>query len=109
MARSIHHLGVGDTLTPLTRTLKQSGSVVNLTGKTVTFTMVNEDGTVIVNAASATVNTPATAGEVYYSFQAADVLLPGVFYGWFVVTSAGKTDTFPADGRELEIHIHARN
>lgn len=99
------HITKGDTLTPLRRTLYQGGEVVNLTGKTVTFRMVDDAGTEKVAATSATVD-DATAGEVSYSWAAGDVDTAGTYYGYFIVTSSAKDDTFPHDGKKLKIIVH---
>lgn len=114
MATEKHSIAVGDTLTPLGCQLKQLGTtgtlgVVNLTGLTVKFTMVDAAGTVIVNEATTGVSvTDAANGKVQYDFQAADVVAAGTFYGWFTVYSGTEHDTYPVGGRKLVIEISAR-
>ena len=109
-----HDISVGDTLTPLGCQLRQLDDVgvytnVNLTGLTVKFQMVAEDGTVVVieTATGVTVNN-ATLGKVQYDFQAADVDTAGVYYGWFTVYDGTEKDTYPAKGRQLRITISDR-
>lgn len=107
----VHHLSVGDTLTPVGATLKQRNTsgvlaAVNLTGKTVKFRMVDDAGTVVVNDAAATVVT-AESGTVQYDFAAGDVDTAGTYWGWFLVYSGSEFDTFPAEGRALKIIIHS--
>jgi hypothetical protein len=108
MPRHIHHRSVGDTLTPLGVTLSLNGEAVNLTGRIVKFKMVANDGTVTVAETTTGITvTGATTGEVQYDFQAADVDTAGTFFAWFTVYSGSEKDTYPADGRELQIEIHA--
>lgn len=116
MATTLHRLGIGDTLTPLGAQFKQESAtvpgvltVVDLSGLTVKFTMVNEAGTVIVNEATTGVTvTDATNGKVQYDFQTADVATAGTYYGWFTVYSGTEHDTYPVGGRKLVIVISAR-
>lgn len=107
-----HRRRVGDTLTALSVTLQQpneSGvlAAVNLTGKTVSFKMVNmADGTtkVAMTDTGVTVVT-AASGAVDYDFQSGGVDAAGVYLGTFVVTSATETDSFPVKQQELRIII----
>ena len=114
MASSCHKLGVGDTLTPMGRQLKQrdaSGvlAVVNLAGLTVKFSMVNEAGLKICNEVTTGVTvTDAANGKVQYDFQTADVATAGTYYAWFTVYSGTEHDTYPIGGRKLVIQIDAR-
>ena len=113
MALETHRITVGDTLTPMGVQLKQRNTsgvlaAVNLTGATVKFSMVAEDGTVIVDEATTGVTvTDAEEGQVQYDFQAADVEEAGTFYGWFTVYSSGERDTYPKGGRKFVIEISA--
>ena len=78
----------------------------NLTGLSVTFTMINTaTGAVKVNAAAATIVT-AASGIVSYDFVAADVDTPGVYCGSFVVTESAEPDTYPASPTTGPIWIH---
>ena len=112
MTQQTHRRRVGDTRTVLPVTLQQpneSGvlAVVDLTGKTVQFKMVNaatnaaeialtSTGVSVVTAASGTVN---------YDFSGAGVDTAGVYWGTFVVTESGETDAFPVRTQDLRILI----
>jgi hypothetical protein len=75
------------TLLPLT----------NLVGASVTFTMEDRSGNVIVDAAAATIN-DAALGIVRYAFQPADTALEGEYKASFKVTYADASiETFPND------------
>jgi hypothetical protein len=90
-----------DTAPSLTDTLYDgNGAVVDITGASVTFTMTDRFGAVVINAAAATIVGGGTAGTVQYAWQANDLLKPGWYRGRFVVTfSGGKIETFPnSDG-----------
>jgi len=106
-----HRLTVGDTLTPLTAQLKQRDSTgvlssVNLTGKSVTVRGEKSDNTAWIAETSTGVSiTDAANGLVQYSFQSADVITAGIFWIYFVVTSAGKRDTFPREEKKLAVVI----
>ena len=99
---------VGDRLTPISATLTQNGSVVDLTGKTVAFRMITAAGTVIIDNAAATV-VSAAAGTVSYSFAAVDVATVGTYYGWWIVISGGLSDHFPHDGRKVRIVLKSED
>ena len=111
---NLHRLTVGDTLTALLVQLKQrdaSGvlAVVDVTGLTVKFKMVDSAGTtkVALTASNVTV-TGAANGKVQYDFQADDVDTAGRHYAWFVVEDgSSEKDTYPADGRSFIIEIAA--
>lgn len=110
MPAKYHRRHINDRLKPIYCLLEEENSSgvivpVVLTGKTVTFTMVDEAGEVVVNAQPATI-VQDVAGTVYYDFAGVDVDTPGTYYGYFAVTSGGRTDTFPAVGRELIIVIY---
>lgn len=47
----------------------------------------------------------APVGQVAYAFQAADVAAAGTFWLWFRVYSGSVYDTFPMDGRKLQVEI----
>jgi len=111
MTAIIHKRTKGDTLTPLAATLKQlndSGveTAVNLTGKTVKFKMATQtDATKVALTSTGVTVVSAAEGTVQYQFSAAGVDTVGCFHAWFVVTSASKTDHFPADGKSLIVEI----
>ncbi len=99
---------VGDRLTPIAAQLYQGGSAVNLTGLTVTFTMIADDGTAVVTEQAATLDV-AASGKVSYGLAAVNVNTAGVFWMWFsVVGSGSKVDTFPNDGRKFKLIIHPK-
>lgn len=107
MARNIHHRTVGDTRTPLGVTLSVNGTAIDLTGTTVKFKLVAANGTVkLAETATGITITVGSGGEVQYDFSAASVDTAGIYFGWFVVYSGLERDTFPSDGRELQIEIH---
>lgn len=97
---------VGDRRTSMADTLvDQSGTVVDLTGHTVSFLMVNKaTGAVKVNYAAATVDS-AAAGTVSYAWAAADVDTAGTYFYWWRVTriSDSKVEHFPADGPKRRV------
>ena len=111
MAVQVHHITVGDTLTPLGAQLKQKSTsgtyqAVDLTGLIVKFSMVAEDGTSVVDETTTGVTIEdADDGKVSYDFQAADVTTAGTYYGWFHVYSGSERDTYPVDGRKFRIEI----
>lgn len=101
-----HEITAGDTRTPLGVVLTQDGDAIDLTGMTVKFKMVREDGKVIVAETDANVTViDAQAGKVQYAFQDEDVLSHGVFFAWFTVYSSGKRDAIPP-GRRFRIKIN---
>lgn len=106
-----HTITENDTLSPLAVTLTQVNELgvptaVSLSGKTVKFKMVGRDGTVkLAETDTGITVTSAVDGKVQYDFSSAAVDTPGMYYGWFVVYDGSETDTFPANGRTLAIHI----
>ena len=112
MTQQIHRRRVGDTRTVLPVTLQQPDSagvlqVVNLTGLTVQFKMVNAAtgaAEVALTATGVTVTTAAT-GQVQYDFSAAGVDTAGIYWGTFVVTQSSETDSFPVRTQDLKICI----
>ena len=79
----------------------------NLTGHSVTFTMINAaTGATKVSAAAATIVT-AASGIVSYDFTAADVDTAGIYWGSFRVTESAETDTYPAAPCDGVIWIHS--
>ena len=106
-----HERRVGDTTKVYSAVLtyKSTAGVdtaKDLTGLSVTFTMINAaTAAVKVDAQAATIVT-AASGIVSYDFQAADVDAAGVYWGSFVVTESAETDTYPASPAEGPIWIH---
>ena len=79
----------------------------NLTGLSVTFTMINAATLATkVSAAAATIVTPAS-GIVSYDFVSADVDTAGIYWGTFVVTESAETDAYPASPCDGPIWIHS--
>lgn len=112
MTQQIHRRRVGDLRTVLSVTLKQpneSGTltVVDLTGLTVTFKMINAaDGTTEIAATSTGVTVvTAASGTVNYDFSSGGVDTAGVYWGTFTVTDTGQTDAFPVATKDLKIVI----
>jgi len=110
-ANTPHERRVGDTATTYSAILqaKSTNNVMvpkDLTGLSVTFSMVNAaTGAVKVSNAAATIVT-AVSGIVSYDFQSADVDTPGVYWGSFTVTQSGETNTYPAAPKDGLIWIH---
>ena len=107
-----HERRVGDTSKVYSAILNAKNvsgvdAVKDLTGLSVTFTMINAaTGVAKVSAQSATIVT-ALSGIVSYDFLAADVDTAGVFWGSFRVTESVETDTYPASPSEGPIWIHS--
>lgn len=79
----------------------------DLTGATVTFSMVNAaTGVLKVSAASADI-VSNSGGEVSYSFVANDVDTAGIYWGTFHVTVGGSTESYPVAHNEGVIWIHS--
>lgn len=107
----VYSIHKGDTRTLLSVELKQQDAAgtelaVDLTGFTVQFKMVDENGTDVIAQTSTgvTVSNPG-AGLVSYDFSSSGVDTAGTFYGYFVITDGGETDHFPVKQRDLVIHI----
>jgi hypothetical protein len=98
----IHKRALGDTLSPLPVQLRIAGEVVDLTSKTVKFSLVDEEGTVIVAETSTgvTISVPLS-GYAEYDFQSADVDAAGTYYGFFHVYSGSERDTYQPDGIKI--------
>lgn len=98
----------GDRRTAIAATLRDAdGAVVNLTGTTVAFKMVNSVNAVVIASEAATIDS-AAAGTVSYSPSAAfAALLAGDYYAWWVVTrtSDSRKDHYPPDGKRLRVRI----
>jgi hypothetical protein len=112
MTQQTHRRRVNDTRTVLPVTLQQpneSGvlAVVDLTGKTVSFKMINAATNAVEIALTSTGVSVVTAasGTVNYDFSGAGVDTAGVYWGTFVVTEGGETDSFPVIQKGLKIII----
>ena len=95
---------IADTLTDA------NGTVIDLTGHTVAFRMVDAAaGTVKINSAAATVDA-ALLGNVSYAWGATDLDTPGTYYYWWIVTrtSDSKVEHFPGDKRTRELIVVAK-
>lgn len=80
------------------------GTVVNLTGKTVTFQMYPKAGGASVVNGAATI-TNAAGGAVTYAGTTADTATSGQFTGYFVASTPGVgTVAYPADGITVAIY-----
>lgn len=112
MTQQVHRRRVGDLRTVLPVTLKQPDSngdlqVVDLTGKSVTFKMINAaTGATKIAATSTGVSVvTAASGTVNYDFLSGGVDTAGVYWGTFIVTESAETDSFPVAQSELKIII----
>jgi hypothetical protein len=96
----------GDLKPSVQATLQNSdGSVVNLTGSTVTFNM-SQAGKQIVSKAAVIVN--ASGGIVRYDWSSGDTNVLGICKAEFAVTfQDGSTQTFPT-GEDLYIEFYDR-
>lgn len=97
----------GDRLRPLTGTLRDSqGNAVDLTGCTLEFRMVDDEGTAKIVGSAATV-TDYEGGTFSYSWGANDLDTAGVYRGTIIreETASGKVEHFPGDGDTIKIII----
>lgn len=82
-----------------------TGTPINLTGSTVAFRMISQsDKSVKVNNAAANLD-DAPNGKVSYTWQATDLNTPGLYFGWWIVTTGGKTEHFPGDGEKMTVKV----
>jgi len=110
-----HTTSKGSTLIPLAVQLKRRDTagvlqVVNLTGLTVKFYMVDNHGDeVIAETDTGVLVTDAINGKVQYDFSAAGVATVGCFWGRFKTYNAAgdEYDAFPYEGRKYKIVITA--
>ena len=112
MSQVVHRRRVGDLRTVLPVTLQQPDATgllqpVDLTGLTVTFSMVDAaTGAVKIAATSTGVSVvSAVAGTVNYDFSAGGVDTAGIYWGTFRVTQSGEADAFPVATKGLKILI----
>lgn len=96
-----------DTLPAIVSTLADATyTPVNLTGATVTFSMVSQGGTVVISKKTATVNN-AVGGQVQYAWAAGDTATADVYLAeWEVTFAGGGVETFPNDS-SLRIQVTA--
>jgi|DEB0MinimDraft_3_1074331.scaffolds.fasta_scaffold54045_3 hypothetical protein len=112
MSRTVHTRHVLDTVRVLSYTITatdDSGAeaAVDLTGRTVTFRLVNAVGEdVVAESATGVTVTDAANGEVEYDFSTASVAEYGVLYGYFNASSGGESDNYPEVQKELKIILH---
>jgi hypothetical protein len=110
MAEQTQERQIGDTRTAIAGICtRPSGTVVDLTSLTLKFAMYDSQGTVKVAETSSNVTvTDASAGEVEYAPQAADVDTEGTYNGYFIAEAGtGEQDTFPAVVGDFKIIINA--
>lgn len=112
MTQQIHRRHIGDSRTVLPVTLKQPNSsgvetVVDLTGLTVKFTMVNAaTGTVeIAETTTGVTVVTAASGTVNYDFSSGGVDTAGIYNAWFIVYDGAETDHFPVGRSDLQVYI----
>ena len=100
------YIGEGATYPKLEVTLSLKGNVVDVTGDTITFSMMDAFGNTKIAAGSAAIES-ASDGEVSYTFSTADTNEPGDYYGQFHVDFTGGVEgTFPsAPGHFITIRV----
>lgn len=94
------HIKSGDTTPVITATLTDSaGAAVNLTGATVRFIMRKGGTSSAKVTGEADIGSPASGGEVSYTWEATDTDTPGIYSAcWEVTFSGGAIQTFPNAG-----------
>ncbi len=80
----------GDRLPVISENITSGGVAVDLSSSTVKFKMRAIGESTLTVDASATIASPATAGNVSYAWAAADVDTAGEYLGWWEVTTGGK-------------------
>ena len=110
MSQQTHRRRSGDYRTVLPVTLQQANgsgvlTVVDLTGLTVAFKLVNAATSLvaIVNTSTGVTVVTAADGTVNYDFSA--TLPAGVYWGTFTVTQSGETDAFPVAAKGLKVIV----
>jgi len=102
---------VGDTRIALAATLtRPDGTAVDLTALTTKFCMVTNQGeTKVAETENYISIIDATAGQLSYTFQDADVDTAGIFYAYFIVEDgSGNQDSFPAVTGDFEVDIQSK-
>lgn len=107
-----HERRVGDTTKVYSAVLTYKSTagvdtVKDLTGLSVTFTMINAATLATKVSAQAATIVTAASGIVSYDFVTADVDTAGVYWGSFKVTESAETDTYPVSPAEGPIWIHS--
>lgn len=95
---------VGDTGAPFNPIFVHGdGSLVDLTGATITMKMVlqNNPASIQVCSGTWTIATPATSGQASYAYSAADVATTGIWELYITITINSKP--IHADYKLLEI------
>ena len=111
-APQIFPLHVNDTATPIGFALvRKVGGIeqpINLTGCTVVFRMVRDDGVVKIAAGAAVVDGIATDGNVFYEWTALDVDEEGTYYAYFIVTNGAtnRIATYPPEEGKIRVLIY---
>ena len=110
MSQVTHRRRVGNTRTLLYAVLKQPDTngdlqVINLTGLTVKFSMVNAATDVVKIAETTTGVTVETAasGTVKYDFSPDGVDTAGIYNGWFIVYDGTESEHAPVKRQDLRI------
>lgn len=103
----VHYLAVGDTRVPLSVTLtRPNGDAIDLTGLTVKFYAVDEDGAEAIAETETGVSvTDADAGQVQYDFQDADVETARRLYAYFRIYDGAEFERIPVKAGDLIINI----
>lgn len=115
MTQQTHVRQINNTRTVLPVTLQQNNeagtaTAVDLTGLTVKFLMVDEDGTESVSETTTGVTVvSAAAGTVNYDFSTAGVDETGRYYAYFRVYNGSEFDTFPVESRDLVVCVEGLN
>jgi len=97
----VHHIKQSDTKPQIQDTLQDDdGTVIDLTGATVTITAEDSSGTVKIDAQSGTHND--TGGVATYAITASDTDTAGEFtYEWEITFADGSVQTVPTIGTNL--------
>jgi len=110
MSQQTHRRRSGDYRTVLPVTLQQANgsgvlTVVDLTGLTVSFKLINAATSLvaIVNTSTGVTVVTASDGAVNYDFSA--TLPAGVYWATFTVTQSGETDAFPVATKGLKVIV----
>lgn len=102
MAGLVYSIARNDALVVMRATLTgDDGAVADLTGATVAFYLeTSNHADLVIDGRACTVLSPATAGRVEMTWQAADTATPGYYWGEFKVDyGGGQIRTFPTSGK----------
>jgi len=97
----LFELRIGDSLVPLDAELFRTNAsgvsaAVDLTGHTVTFTLINAaTGAALITDDAVTITT-AASGLVRYTWDAADIVTAGIYRGTFTATSGSMHNSLAA-------------